>query len=67
LPVFNARFDALEHRFDAIDANLSALEFEILSDVDRRFRAQTWALVTALFAMFTVLITAMGVILAVAT
>jgi hypothetical protein len=61
------QLDGMHHRFDAIDANLSSLKFEILSDIDQRFRAQTWALVTALFAMFAVLITAMGVMLAAAT
>jgi hypothetical protein len=60
------QLDGMHHRFDAIDANLSSLKFEILSDIDQRFRAQTWALVTTLFAMFAVLLTAMGVMLAVA-
>ena len=61
------RFDGIDHRFDGMDAKMSSLKLEILGDIDERFRDQTWAIVTALFAMFAVLITAMRVVLAIAT
>ena len=33
-----------------LDARLSALKHELLSELERRFRAQTWALATLLVA-----------------
>jgi len=42
------KFEALDHRFDAHESRL-------LAKMERRFRLQTWSIITALFAAVGVL------------
>jgi hypothetical protein len=49
------RFDAIEHRFDALDHRFEAVESRVLAEMERRFRLQTWSLITALIAAVGVL------------
>jgi hypothetical protein len=57
--VFEQRFDAFEQRINALeermDARFAAFRHEVLAEIERRFRMQTWALVSAVFAGVTVL------------
>ena len=38
-----------------VEAKIDALRFELLAEVDRRFRVQTWSLITAMIALFGLL------------
>jgi hypothetical protein len=49
------RFEALDHRFEALDHRFEALESRLLAGMERRFRLQTWSIITALFAAVGVL------------
>jgi hypothetical protein len=42
------KFEALDHRFEALESRL-------LAEMERRFRLQTWSIITALFAAVGVL------------
>jgi hypothetical protein len=53
--IFDHRFDALGHRFDALDHRFEALEGRMLAEMERRFRLQTWSMITALIAAVGVL------------
>jgi hypothetical protein len=49
------KFESLGRRFEALDHRLEALESRLLAEMERRFRLQTWSLITALFAAVGVL------------
>jgi hypothetical protein len=49
------RFAAIDHRFDALDHRVEALESRMLAEIERRFRLQTWSLVTTVIAAVGVL------------
>jgi tetrahydromethanopterin S-methyltransferase subunit G len=51
-------------RFDEMDAKLSSLEFEILSEIDRQVGKQTRILVTTIIATVGFLIATIGAIAA---
>ena len=53
----DARFTEVERRFDAVDHRFDRFEHELLSQVDRRLRGQTWVTITTVVG-------AMGVIAA---
>ena len=47
----DARFVALDHRLDRIEARFDRFEPEILAKVDRALRNQTWLMISALVAL----------------
>ena len=49
------KFETLDHRFEALDHRFEALESRLLAEMERRFRLQTWSIITALFAAVGVL------------
>jgi hypothetical protein len=51
--VLDERFRTIDARFDAMDQKLVALEHRLLAAMERKFRVQTWSLVTALLAGLT--------------
>lgn len=61
----DARLDGIDARLDGIDARFDAFRLELLAEVHKEFRDQTWRLLTALLATMTALIALFGVILAV--
>lgn len=54
--ILDARFDALDHRFDSF-------KHELRSEMDKGFRDQTWRLMMAMLAMMSVLIAVFGALL----
>jgi hypothetical protein len=44
------KFEVIDARFAALDARFEALEHRLVAEMERRFRVQTWSLITALFA-----------------
>ena len=45
----------LDLKLAVVEAKIDALRFELLAEVDRRFRVQTWSLITAMIALFGLL------------
>ena len=57
--VLDTRFDAIDHRFEA-------LENKLIAHMEKGFRDQTWRLMTAMIALMSVLVAAFGVMLVIA-
>ena len=49
------KFESLDHRFESLDHRFESLESRLLAEMERRFRLQTWSIITALFAAVGVL------------
>ncbi len=59
---FDRKLDALdprmERRFDAIDHRFDRFEHELLAQVDRRLRAQSWVTISTIVAALGVIVAA---------
>jgi hypothetical protein len=59
---FDRKLDALdarmERRFDAIDHRFDRFEHELLAQVDRRLRAQSWVTISTIIAALAVIVAA---------
>jgi hypothetical protein len=60
--VMDSRFADLEHRmelrFAAVDHRFDRFEHELLAQVDRRLRAQTWVTISTIIAAMGILVAA---------
>ena len=60
--VMDSRLAALEHRmelrFAAVDHRFDRFEHELLAQVDRRLRAQTWVTISTIIAAMGILVAA---------
>ena len=41
----------LDLKLAVIEARIDTLRYELLAEMDRKFRTQTWSMITAMFAM----------------
>ena len=44
------KFAVVDERFRVLEAKIDTLRYEILAKMDRKFRVQTWSMITAIFA-----------------
>jgi hypothetical protein len=49
------RFTEVKRRFDAVDHRFDRFEHELLSQVDRRLRAQAWVTITTVVGAMSVI------------
>ena len=54
----NVRFGAADARFAALDHRFDRFEHELLAQVDRRLRAQSWATISTIVAAMGILVAA---------
>jgi len=45
----------LDLKLAVIEARMDALEHRLLAEMDRKFRVQTWSMITAMIALFGLL------------
>jgi hypothetical protein len=59
LAEFGARIDA---KFDAVDARFDAVRYDLTATMEREFRAQTWRLMSAMFSAMALLVAVVAVV-----
>ena len=54
----DARFATVEHRFDTLEHKIDLVRADLVAEMDRRFRAQAWVMVSALTGLMAVMVAA---------